>query len=128
MNDGRDYAYGAWTTNGTSPWYSCGTTNPPSVNTSCLAAGTLGITFYMRGSPDTPYKRFVFDGQSGFLFNGVLYGPKDDLEIGGQGAQAAAGQIVGWTIKYHGGTEIIQDWWGIPNDGAPFLIEPVLGE
>ena len=47
---------------------------------------------------------------------------------GGNVAQSAAGQIVGWTIEYHGGTQIKQNWYATPTEGEPFLIEPVLGE
>ena len=72
--------------------------------------------------------RFQFSGVMGFLFDGVLYGPKDDIDLGGQGAQAAAGQIVAWTLKDHGTTDIHQRYSGIPVHGPTSLIEPYLGE
>jgi hypothetical protein len=65
----------------------------------------------------------------GYLFDGALYAPNDDIQLGGgKDGQTAAGQLIGWTIEYHGGTSILQNWYGNPVDGQPFLIEPVLGE
>jgi Flp pilus assembly protein TadG len=140
----HDYAYAAWTTNGSSPWQTntgsgCAQASTPVYNTTgttvgnlrCFTPGTdLGITWYLHGSGLGNASRFVSSSASyGFLFNGVLYGPNDDLNIGGgSNNQTAAGQIVGWTIEYHGGTAIQQNWYGDPKDGQPFLVEPVLGE
>jgi hypothetical protein len=142
--NGNDYAYAAWTTTGSSPWQSnygsgCAQASTPAYNTTgkdttgttatpCVTPGKdLGITFYAYGSSTS---RFKLDTNGmGFLFNGVLYAPSDEVDLGGgNDAQAAAGQIVGWTIKYHGGTNIVQNWYAEPQDGQPFLIEPVIGE
>jgi hypothetical protein len=91
--------------------------------------GEIGIAFYLRDSPTCcGGHRFAFSGQMGFLFDGVLYGPHDDIDLGGQGAQAAAGQIVAYTLKYHGDTDIHQRYAGIEVDGPPYLIEPYIGE
>jgi hypothetical protein len=127
VSDGNDYAYAAWTTTGKSPW-TCTVTNPPTYSTSCLAVGQeLGVTFYLYGTSSTRFK--LSTANMGYLFNGVLYGPHDTIELGGgKDGQSAAGQIVGYTIEYHGGTKIIQRWYGDPIDGSPFLIEPILGE
>jgi carboxypeptidase family protein/putative Flp pilus-assembly TadE/G-like protein len=133
-HDGNDYSYGAWavdikTKNAISPWTNCATPSTPAYNLTCVSSGvqerSLGITWYLRGSAT---KRFYFNGQMGFLFNGVLYGPQDNIKIGGQGAQASAGQIIGWTIEYAGGTNIHHRYAGIQTDGPPYLIEPYLGQ
>jgi hypothetical protein len=92
-------------------------------------AGEIGITWYLRGSPTCcGGHRFSMAGMMGFLFDGVLYGPNDDIELGGQGAQAAAGQIVAYDLKYHGTTNIYQRWGGLETTGSPYLIEPYIGE
>jgi Flp pilus assembly protein TadG len=143
-NDTQDYAYAAWTTGGTSPWTTnagagCVQATTPVYNTTSSAVGNarcftpgkdLGITFYMYGSGLGNASRMKLSTASmGYLFNGVLYAPNDDIQLGGgKDGQSAAGQIVGWTIEYHGGTRILQNWYGDPTDGQPFLIEPVLGE
>ena len=122
--DTQDYAYAAWTTSGRSFWSSAGF---PAYNSSSVNAGELGITFWGHGSSDDRFK--LATNGMGFLFNGVLYAPDDDVNVGGgNNAQSAAGQIVGWTIEYHGGTTIKQNWYALPTDGEPFLIEPVLGQ
>jgi hypothetical protein len=143
-NDGQDYAYAAWTTGGTSPWTTnagsgCVQASPPVYNTTSNAVGNarcftpgkdLGVTFYMYGSGLGNSSRMkLATANMGYLFDGVLYAPNDDIQLGGgKDGQSAAGQIVGWTIEYHGGTKILQNWYGDPQDGQPFLIEPVLGE
>jgi hypothetical protein len=128
--DTQDYAYGAWTTTGQDPWACSGTqASPPAYSTSCVSIGQeLGMTFYMYGTPSGSRFR-LSTANMGYLFNGVMYGPHDNIELGGgKDGQSAAGQIVGYTIEYHGGTKIIQRWYGDPVDGSPFLIEPILGE
>jgi hypothetical protein len=130
VNDGMDYAYAAWTTKGNAPWTCTGTSNVV-YDDSCVAKGTeLGITFYAYGNGYGNATRFRLNTAGmGYLFNGVMYGPNDDIDLGGgHNSQNAAGQIVGWTITYHGGTKIVQNWYGDPIDGPPFLIEPILGE
>jgi Flp pilus assembly protein TadG len=145
-NDGQDYAYAAWTTAGYSPWQTnsgsgCVQASPPTYFTKdtnlldtitpCVTPGKdLGITFYMYKSGLGNASRMKLStANMGYLFNGVLYAPNDDIQLGGgKDGQSAAGQIVGWTIEYHGGTRILQNWYGDPVDGQPFLIEPVLGE
>jgi hypothetical protein len=131
-SDTNDYAYGAWTTTGNDPWACSGVqASPPVYSTSCVTVGQeLGTTFYLYGTPSGNGKRFsLATANMGYLFNGVLYGPHDNIELGGgKDGQSAAGQIVGYTIEYHGGTKIIQRWYGDPVDGSPFLIEPILGE
>ncbi|HEY2917343.1 MAG TPA: carboxypeptidase-like regulatory domain-containing protein [Candidatus Limnocylindrales bacterium] len=130
--DTADYAYAAWTSKGHDPWACSGTqASPPAYSTSCVNVGQeLGVTWYLYGTPSGAGKRFSLStANMGYLFNGVLYGPNDNIELGGgKDGQSAAGQIVGYTIEYHGGTKIIQRWYGDPVDGPPFLIEPILGE
>jgi Flp pilus assembly protein TadG len=126
--DGQDYAYAAWTTKAHAPWTSA---TFPTYNDSVVQKGQeLGITFFMYGSGLGNNSRMkLATANMGYLFNGVLYGPNDDIQLGGgKDGQSAAGQIVGWTIEYHGGTRILQNWYGDPVDGQPFLIEPILGE
>ncbi len=126
--DGMDYNYTAWTTDGESPW----SAGPfPTYDDSVVNKGKdLGITFYAYGDGFGNSTRFRLNTAGmGYLFNGVLYAPRDDIDLGGgHNAQNAAGQLVGWTIKYHGGTKITQNWYGDPIDGPPFLIEPILGQ
>jgi len=113
-----------WDTSGT-PCYQDGDTGTYLSS----AKGEIGMGWYLRGSPTCcGGHRFAFSGAMGFLFDGVLYGPKDDIDLGGQGGQAAAGQIVAWTLKYHGDTDIHQRYSGIEVDGPPYLIEPYIGE
>jgi Flp pilus assembly protein TadG len=129
VDDSNDYAYGAWTTKGQSAWSGSGTS--VAYDDTVVDKGTeMGITFFMYGSGLGTHSRFAIStANMGYLFNGVLYAPGDDVELGGgKNGQTAAGQIVGWTIEYHGGTQIRQNWYGDPIDGPPFLIEPVLGE
>lgn len=44
--------------------------------------------------------------------DGIIYGPQDNTQIAGQGAGAGVGQIIAWTIKYAGGTEISESFQG----------------
>jgi hypothetical protein len=135
--DGNDYSYGAWTTTGiglwsknTFGWSVCGnhaTVTWDQTYPTCVTRSAIGMTFYVRsGSGYTDI--FNHAGQWGFLFMGVLYGPKDNVNLGGQGSQASAGQIVSWTLEYHGGTQINQRYSGIKVDGPPYLMEPTLGQ
>jgi hypothetical protein len=126
--DTQDYAYAAWTTKAKTPWSSA--THPTYDDGVVTKGSELGITFFMYGSGlGTNSRMKLATASMGYLFNGVLYAPNDDVQLGGgKDGQSAAGQIVGWTIEYHGGTRILQNWYGDPTDGAPFLIEPVLGE
>lgn len=113
-----------WDTSG-APCYQDGDHSPYTTTNK----GEIGITWYLRGSATCcGGHRFQFSGQMGFLFDGVLYGPKDDIDLGGQGNQAAAGQIVAYTLKFHGTTNIYQRWGGLETTGAPYLIEPYIGE
>ena len=136
--DGNDYTLGAWavdikTKNGISPWTTCASPTPPAYDVTCVDPDvidrSLGVTWYLQGQSSLGNgHRFYFDGAMGFLFNGILYGPEDAIKIGGQGAQASAGQIIGWTIEYAGQTEIHHRYAGIQTDGPPYLIEPFLGQ
>jgi hypothetical protein len=129
-----DYAYAAWTTKAQLLW--SGTQSPTYSDAAVAKGSELGITFFFYCPSGTPQcglgtnsRMKISTASMGYLFNGVLYGPGDDIQLGGgKDGQTAAGQIVGWTIEYHGGTAIQQNWYGDPLDGQPFLIEPVLGE
>jgi hypothetical protein len=124
----EDRNYAAWTTQGHFNW-----TNaqfPTFTDDNVVKGQEMGVTFYMYGSGLGNNSRMkLATANMGYLFNGVLYAPNDDIQLGGgKDGQTAAGQLVGWTIEYHGGTRILQNWYGDPVDGQPFLIEPILGE
>jgi hypothetical protein len=121
-----DLRKGGWGTENRSPWDT--SVSPACYRDEPIKPAEIGMTWYMVGTATHSGHRFDLSGQMGFLFDGVLYGPKDDIGLGGQGAQAAAGQIVAWTLTYSGGTNIIQRYSGIEVDGPPYLIEPYLGE
>lgn len=126
-----DLRKGAWTTKTRYVWDQSVT--PPCYDDQGSAASTykgeIGMTWFLRGTPpNSNSHRFDLSGLMGFLFDGVLYGPKDDIGLGGQGQQASAGQIVAWTITYSGNTDIHQRYSGIEVDGPPYLIEPYVGE
>jgi len=113
---------GTWTGSGTSWCYT-------DTDTSTISPASLGLTWYLRGA-DTSHGGGRFNSSSNFqfLFNGVLYGPQDDIGLNGSPQQAAAGQIVAWTLTYGGGTNIYQSYNGVEVDGPPYLIEPYIGE
>ncbi|MEO8272470.1 MAG: pilus assembly protein TadG-related protein [Chloroflexota bacterium] len=130
----EDRSYAAWTTKAHLLWSG---TQTPTFSDDAVAKGSeLGITFFfycpsnnLQCGLGNNSRMKLATANMGYLFNGVLYGPGDDIQVGGgKDGQTAAGQIVGWTIEYHGGTRILQNWYGDPVDGQPFLIEPILGE
>jgi len=111
-----------WTGSGTSWCYT-------DTDSSSVSPASLGLTWYLRGADTSAGgNRFNSSSDFGFLFNGILYGPQDDIGLNGSPSQAAAGQIVAWTLTYGGGTNIYQSYNGIPVDGPPYLIEPYAGE
>jgi hypothetical protein len=122
-----DLRKGGWTTKTRATWDT--SVSPPCYKDTPVNPAEIGMAWYLSGTATCcGGHRFYFNGAMGFLFDGVLYGPKDDINLGGQGAQAAAGQIVAWTLKYHGDTDIHQRYSGLEVDGPPYLIEPYLGE
>jgi hypothetical protein len=124
----EDYNYAARTSQGHFNWSNA--TFPTFDDVNVVKGQEMGVTFYMYGSGLGNASRMkLATANMGYLFNGVLYAPNDDIQLGGgKDGQSAAGQLVGWTIEYHGGTRILQNWYGDPVDGQPFLIEPILGE
>ena len=130
----EDRSYAAWTTKSHLLW--SGTQSPTFSDDTVAKGSELGITFFfycpgnnLQCGLGNASRMKIATASMGYLFNGVLYGPGDDIQLGGgKDGQTAAGQIVGWTIEYHGGTRILQNWYGNPVDGQPFLIEPILGE
>ena len=120
--DCQDYAYAAWTTAGQALWSSGSASRRYDVQRTVqtVTGQELGITFCMCTARARQRSRFkLATANMGYLFNGVLYAPDDDVQLGGgKDGQSAAGQIVGWTIEYHGGTRILQNWYGDPTDGA----------
>jgi hypothetical protein len=127
------YSFGAWTTTSTSTpglWGAGVQGTAPTYSDTGLIAGSIGMTFYLRGHATGGGNRFDNSTATmGYLFDGVLYGPNDDIGLGGgHNGQAAAGQIVGWTIKYAGGVAIHQRYTGIKVLGPAYLLEPTLGQ
>jgi hypothetical protein len=129
----EDRSYAAWTTKSHLLW--SGTQNATFSDDTVAKGSELGITFFMwcptgtQCGLGTHSRMKIATASMGYLFNGVLYAPNDDVQLGGgKDGQTAAAQIVGRTIEYHGGTRILQNWYGEPVDGQPFLIEPILGE
>src|SRR4029077_13223997 len=110
---GEDFGDAAWTTEGVAPWDACAQSglNPA---TRCVTLGSghhamdgIGLAIYIR--PPTPTElppngcgqstagsrtSCVFNqhGAFGLQFKGTLYGPRDNVTIGGNGSQASTGQ------------------------------------
>lgn len=112
---------GAWTTSGVATWTRSLT---PTYDAS---ADGIGMAFYVRPKATGLTSIFNMSGGSGLAFRGALYGPKDAIGVGGNGSQASAGQIIGYTIKYNGTTTLTQIYEG-PADERPYLLEPTLGQ
>jgi hypothetical protein len=118
--------YGAWTTLGNPTWTTSDGVNPPT----WIAPGARerGLAFYVRRAPGSTHTAiFNMSGTSPLMFQGILYGPTDNVNISGAGVQAAVGQIIGWTVGYNGNTTITQLWDG-PDDTRAYLLEPRTGQ
>jgi len=124
-NAAPNRSLGAWTTRGVATWSACGAL--PCTPTYNAAADGIGMAFYVRPPVSGTTAIFNMSGASGLAFRGALYGPKDAVGIGGNSAQASAGQIIGYTIKYNGTTTLTQTYEG-PADERPYLLEPTLGQ
>jgi hypothetical protein len=144
-----DFHAAAWTTEGVAPWDTCARSGLDDA-TRCvtLADGHhdvdgIGLTIYIRPPTATEVPpngcgqstagsrtSCVFNqhGAFGLQFRGSLYGPRDNVTIGGDGAQASTGQILAWTITYSGTTLLTQRFDGPIGPGRPFLVEPTLGQ
>jgi len=114
---------GAWTSKGLATWSVADGTTTPTFDGS--TAG-VGMAFYVRQGTGTT-SIFNMSGTTPLMFSGILYGPRDNLGIAGSGAQAAVGQIVGWTITYAGNTTITQTFEG-PDEARSYLLEPRTGQ
>jgi hypothetical protein len=116
----------AWTTQGVSPWSASG--DPPVVAPYDPNVSGVGLTFYIRKKTDgSATGIFNMSGGAGLQFRGVLYGAKDAMGIGGNGAQHSAGTIIAWTIKYNGNSVLDQLYEG-GDESRPILLEPTLGQ
>ncbi|HZM72768.1 MAG TPA: pilus assembly protein TadG-related protein [Candidatus Polarisedimenticolia bacterium] len=60
-------------------------------------------------------------------WQGVMYAPRDNIELSGQPLHDAIGQFISWTVKLSGGTTVTQTYDG-PGESAPRLVEPRLGQ
>ena len=118
--------YGAWTTLGLPTWTTSDGINPPTWIAPATQARGLG--FYVRRAPGSSHTAiFNLSGTSPLMFQGILYGPTDNVNISGAGSQAAVGQIVGWTVGYNGNTTITQVYDG-PDEVRTYLMEPRTGQ
>ena len=146
---GEDFGDAAWTTAGLAPWDTCNQAGLP-LTTRCvsLASGHhavdgVGIAIYIRPPTATELPpngcgqatagsrtSCVFNqhGAFGLQFKGTLYGPRDNVTVGGNGSQASTGQIIAWTITYSGTTLLTQTFAGPLGPERPFLVEPILGQ
>ena len=83
-----------------------------------------GIAFYVRRRRrPTHTSIFNMSGTSPLMFQGILDGPTDNVNVSGAGSQAAVGQIIGWTVGYNGNTAIEQVFDG-PDDIRPISWSP----
>lgn len=120
------WKYGAWTTKGLSGW-SIAAGSPPTSTWTTPTDQEVGVAFYVLRDGGSYTTRFNMSGATPILFRGILYGPQDNVNIGGVGTQAAVGQIVGWTVRYNGTTTIEQVFDG-PSEARSFLLEPRTGQ
>jgi len=120
--------YGAWTTKGNTPWSVAVAGSPvPTTTWTTPSTSEIGIAFYIRRNGASYTSVFNMSGNTPLMFQGVLYGPQDNVAISGTGSQAAVGQIVSWTITYGGNTTITQIFDG-PADAKSYLLEPRTGQ
>lgn len=119
--------FGAWTTSGNTPW-ALASGSPVTTTWTTPTGPEVGIATYIRKNlSGSPTNIFQMAGQSGIIFQGVLYGPKDNIVVNGGSAQAAVGQIVGWTVSYAGNVTIAQTYDG-PAEARSYLLEPRTGQ
>lgn len=64
---------------------------------------------------------------SGLAWQGLTYAPHDNVKLAGQPGHDGIGQLVSWTFKFAGGTNVTQTYAG-PENGLPYLIEPKLSQ
>lgn len=119
--------YGAWTTLGNATWTTAdGTTTPTWITPA--SSRERGIAFYVRKRTNGTHSTiFNMSGTSPLMFQGILYGATDNVNVSGAGSQAAVGQIIGWTVGYNGNTTITQLFDG-PDDARAYLLEPRTGQ
>jgi Flp pilus assembly protein TadG len=118
--------YGGWTTLGNPTWTTSDGVNPPTWI--APSAQERGIAFYVRRASGSSHTTiFNMSGTSPLMFQGILYGPTDNVNISGAGSQAAVGQIIGWTVGYNGNTTITQIFDG-PDEVRTYLLEPRTGQ
>ncbi|HEX5591595.1 MAG TPA: pilus assembly protein TadG-related protein [Candidatus Limnocylindrales bacterium] len=67
------------------------------------------------------------DAGAALSWQGILYGPRDNISLSGQPNHNAIGQFICWTVKVAGGATIQQIYDG-PGEAAPRLVEPRLGQ
>ena len=119
--------FGGWTTLGNATWTTSDGINPPTW-IAPNAAQERGIGFYVRRASGSSHTAiFNMSGTSPLMFQGILYGPTDNVNVSGSGSQAAVGQIIGWTVGYNGNTTITQVFDG-PDEVRTYLLEPRTGQ
>jgi hypothetical protein len=82
----------------------------------------LGIT-----TSDANTDQVQISAGAALSWQGVLYGPRDNIVLSGQPQHDAIGQFICWTVKLAGGTTVTQTYDG-PGESAPRLVEPRLGQ
>lgn len=67
------------------------------------------------------------NANSALAWNGLTYAAHDNVKLAGQPGHNGVGQLVSWTFKFAGGTDVTQRYSG-PENGLPYLIEPKLSQ
>jgi hypothetical protein len=67
------------------------------------------------------------NASSALAWQGLTYAAHDNVSLAGQPGHAAVGQLVCWTFKFAGATQVTQTYAG-PESGLPYLIEPRVGQ
>lgn len=122
-NSTINYGKAAWTTAGASTWSSAGVYND--------AASGSGITLYfVPGTSNPDVQLDGSTGDAGVQFRGYLYAPRRNVSLGGNLGQHETGQIIAWTLWYHGTSILRLAYSGIdtPVVSPPYLVEPTLGQ
>ena len=124
----------AYQTDGTYSYTFNGSTNVWQYSAVNTDATPVGIAVYVitpaqmgDNTSDANTDMVKINAGAALSWQGVLYGPRDNIELSGQPLHDAIGQFVSWTFKLSGGTRVIQTYDG-PGESAPRLVEPRLGQ
>ena len=132
---GQDRKRGAWTTSGLSTW-SCDASMSCTYNTALNSQPEhVGVALYVikrvQFNPSVPTDDntdvIKINADASLTWSGVTYAPHDNVELSGQPGHNGIGQLVSWTFKFAGGTDVRQEYDGLDRS-TPRLIEPTLGQ